>query len=59
MVSRSLTKTECSYPPIEVEALALIWAINRLKHLIEVKRVVVRTDHHLLIYIFCSNANKS
>ena len=59
MVSCSLTKTERSYPPIEGEALALIWAIDRLKHMIKGKQVVVRTDYHPLIYIFCNNANKS
>ena len=59
MVSRSLTETERAYTPIEGEALALIWVIDRLKHLIEGKRVVVRTDHRPLIYIFCNDANKS
>ena len=59
MVSCSLTETEHSYPPIEGEALALIWAIDRLKHLIEGKLGVVHTDHRPLIYIFCNNANKS
>ena len=59
MVSRSLTETKRSYPPIEGEALALIWAIDRLKHLIEGKRVVVRTDHRLFVYIFCNDAKKS
>ena len=59
MVSRSLTKTERAYPPIEGEALALMWVIGRLKHLIEGKHVVVRTDHRPLIYIFRNDANKS
>ena len=59
MVLRSLMETECLYPPIEGEALALIWVVNRLKHLIEGKQVVVCTDHHPLIYIFCNDTNKS
>ena len=59
MVSRSLTETERAYPPIEGEALALIWVIDRLKHLIEGKRVVVCTDNRPLIYIFRNDAKKS
>ena len=59
MVSRNLTETERLYPPIEGEALALIWASDRLKHLIEGKQVVVCTDHRPLIYIFCNHTNKS
>ena len=58
MVLHSLTKTERLYPPIKGEALALIWTINRLKHLIKGKQVVVCTDHRPLIYIFCNNADK-
>ena len=53
MVSRSLTETERAYPPIEGKALALIWVIDRLKHLIE------GTDHRPLIYIFRTDANTS
>ena len=59
MVLRSLTKAEHLYPPIKGEALALIWAIDRLKYLVKGKQVVVRTDHGPLIYIFRNDANKS
>ena len=59
MVLCSLTKTERLYPPIKKEALALIWTIDRLKHPIEGKRVVVHTDHRPLIYIFRNDTNKS
>lgn len=52
MISRSLTPTEVSYSPIEGEALALVWAVDRLKHLIVGSKTVVRTDHKPLVYIF-------
>lgn len=52
MVSRSLTPTEMAYAPIEGEALALVWAVDRLRHLIIGSRTIVRTDHKPLIYIF-------
>ena len=52
MISRSLTATEASYSPIEGEALALVWAVDRLKHLIVGSKTVVKTDHKPLIYIF-------
>ena len=52
MVSRSLTATECAYSPIEGEALAMKWVVDRLKHLIVGSKTVVRTDHKPLVYIF-------
>ncbi len=52
MISRSLSDTEQHYAPIEGEALALIWSIDRLKYLIEGQQVVLRTDHKPLIFIF-------
>ena len=52
MISRSLTATEQRYSPIEGEALAVVWAVDRLKYLIVGSRTVVRTDHKPLIYIF-------
>lgn len=58
MVSRSLTPTETSYSPIEGEALALIWAVDRLKHLILGAKTIVRTDHKPLIYIFKGAAQR-
>ena len=59
MVSRALTETEVKYPPMEGEALDLIWTLDRLRYLVEGSRVVVRTDHKPLIYIFRNPANKS
>lgn len=48
-----------AYAPIEGEALALVWALERLQHLIEGQKVVVRTDHKPLVYIFKNSAGKS
>ena len=56
MISRALTATEQRYSPIEGEALAVVWAVDRLKYLIVGSRTVVRTDHKPLIYIFCGAA---
>jgi len=52
MISRSLTDTELGYSPIEGEALALVWVVDRLKHLLLGSKTIVRTDHKPLIYIF-------
>lgn len=51
MISRSLTTTEQHYSPIEGEALALVWALDRLKHLVTGAATVVKTDHKPLVYI--------
>ena len=59
MVSRSLTDTEKHYSPIEGEALALVWSVDRLKHLITGGTTIVRTDHKPLIYIFQGAATKA
>lgn len=59
MVSRSLTPTEQRYSPIEGEALALVWSVDRLKHLITGATTIVRTDHKPLIYIFQGAATKA
>ena len=40
MVSRALTETELKYPPIEGEALALVWVPNHLHHLVEGAKVL-------------------
>ena len=59
MVSRALTEAELKYPPIEGEALALVWVLERLRHLVEGAKVLVRTDHKPLVYIFRNDVNKS
>ena len=59
MVSRALTETELKYPPIEGEVLALVWVLDHLYHLVEGAKVLVHTDHKLLVYIFKNEVNKS
>jgi len=39
--------------------LVLVWAIDRLKHLITGATTIVRTDHKPLIYIFQGAASKA
>ena len=58
MISRSLTPTEQNYSPIEGEALALVWSLDRLKHLVTGATTVVRTDHKPLIYILQGAATR-
>lgn len=35
MISRCLSESEMRYAPIEGEALALVWAVERLQYLLE------------------------
>ena len=59
MISRALTDTEARYSPIEGEALALIWAVDRLKYLLVGSWTIVRTDHKPLVYIFKGAAQRA
>ena len=59
MVSQSLTPMEMAYAPIEGEALALVWAVDRLRHLIIGSRTIIRTDNKPLIYIFRGAGQRS
>ena len=59
MVSRALTETELKYPPIEGEALALVWVLDYLHHLVEGAKVLMCMNHKLLVYIFKNEMNKS
>ena len=59
MISRCLSDTEMKYAPIEGEALALVWAVDRLQYLLEGHQTIVRTDHKPLIYIFKNSEGKS
>ncbi len=47
------------YAPIEGEALALVWAVERLSYLLEGHRTLVRCDHKPLMYIFKNEGGKS
>lgn len=51
-ISRTLSTCEQNYSNIEREALAIIWAILRLKHFLLGHKFTVVTDHKPLVYIF-------
>jgi hypothetical protein len=51
-VSRTLSKAEQNYSNIEREALAIFWAVNRLKHFLQGRRFTVHTDHQPLVRLF-------
>uniref|UniRef100_A0A0N5BUP1 RT_RNaseH_2 domain-containing protein n=1 Tax=Strongyloides papillosus TaxID=174720 RepID=A0A0N5BUP1_STREA len=48
-ISRSLTKSEKNYPPIKLEAIALIYAMRTFKSYIYGKQTQVYTDHKPLL----------
>lgn len=50
--SRSLTKTECRYPQIEKEALAIRFACSKFHEYIYGKELTIETDHKPLEAIF-------
>lgn len=51
--SKTLTGSEKNYTINHLEALAIIWAINRYRHYLSSKeQFVIRTDHAALVYIF-------
>ena len=52
MVLCYLTEAEHCYPPIEGEALALVWTVDHLRDLLEGHHMVVPTDYCPLVYIF-------
>ena len=51
-VSRSLTKTEQRYSNVEREALAVVWAVLRLKQFLLGRHFILITDHKPLEKIF-------
>ena len=55
-VSRSLNKAEQNYSNIEREALAITWAVLRLKQFLLGRKFTIQTDHKPLEYIFKQNA---
>ncbi|XP_055645151.1 uncharacterized protein K02A2.6-like [Toxorhynchites rutilus septentrionalis] len=50
--SRSLSDTEKRYPPIELEALAIVWAVERFKVYLLGISFILETDHRPLEVLF-------
>lgn len=50
-LSRSLSKAEKNYTISEIEALAVIWSLKYLRHLIYGRHVTIVSDHHALCYL--------
>ena len=51
-ISRNLTSAEQKYSNIEREALAVVFAVTRLRHFLFGRRFTLRTDHKPLQFIF-------
>jgi hypothetical protein len=54
-ISRKLTKAEMNYSNIEREALALVWGVQRLRHLLLGRQFTLVTDHKPLEVLFGQN----
>jgi hypothetical protein len=50
--SRSLTDQEQRYPPLEGEALAIIWGLDKFRLYTEGHKIILHTDHKPLQYIW-------
>ena len=57
-LSRALTDTEKKYPAIEGEALAIVWALERFRYMIEGCEIHLVTDHRPLEFIFAGLSTK-
>lgn len=51
-ISRTLSQAEENYSNIEREALAVFWAVCRLKHYLQGRRFTIQTDHQPLLRLF-------
>ena len=52
--SRMLTECECKYSTVEKEALACVWAIEKWRTYLWVRKFILRTDHSPLTTLLSS-----
>ena len=57
--SRKLTKAEKNYPIVELECLAVVWAIQRFERFLLGKHFTVETDHQPLLALTKKKLNSS
>lgn len=50
--SRNVRGAEANYAPTHLEALGVVWAINKFRHFLAGRHFLLRTDHAALKYIF-------
>uniref|UniRef100_A0A7E4URW5 RNA-directed DNA polymerase n=1 Tax=Panagrellus redivivus TaxID=6233 RepID=A0A7E4URW5_PANRE len=50
--SRTLTDAEKNYPAVEAELLAIVETLKKFKYLLYKHKVMLKTDHKPLIYLF-------
>jgi len=50
--SRRLTAAEQNYSTTERECLGVVWAVLKLRHLLDGQRFLIRTDHQALSWIY-------
>jgi hypothetical protein len=60
--SRKLNSAESRYSPTEREALAIVWACKLLRHHVDRRKFLIRTDHSALTWLYSltsSHGNKA
>jgi len=50
--SRGLTAAEQNYSTTERECLGVVWAVLKLRHFLDGQRLLIRTDHQALSWIY-------
>ncbi|CEF60267.1 Reverse transcriptase domain and Integrase, catalytic core domain and Ribonuclease H-like domain and Aspartic peptidase domain-containing protein [Strongyloides ratti] len=55
-LSRSINAFEKNYPPIHLEALAIVWALAKVEHFIIGMPITIFTDHQPLLSLFGSKS---